>query len=632
MFENIKKFLFSFVIVLLIIGTPVLAQTISPTSWDIPNGTFGGGYSKGFIFTNTGAGTLTPICSAGAIGNISIMLHCEPSNLIIGGGSSGSFSGIVLIPNSATTGFYSGNLSFQYGSNVIIVPVTLTIPGTTGQAGNAKLEAVYSFISRTVKRGEILVLQPSFINTGSIDIINLFLNFNYGTLTQSVVTPSINQPSKLSPGEVFGGSNLQYSIATTDLVPGRYTPSLTLVGYANNTRLEAKVDFDIMVLDTSGLPSTSSGNVQIIFPTTTHVNEVFNVNVSNMQLGDTPQVSITPDMGWTLLSSQNVGSSYLANYLFNIPDYYTFNVKVYRSGAQLASQSGTVQVGSEVPSNCTLVVNYQPQNLTDGSRFTIQSVVALETGDDLTQTAKVLYDNVRWALGTSYVLHSGETHTLDVYYMSCPSVHMDIVVPQKEMWVIVPTTPIKVGQGISIKAYDKTTGNLVTNASVYVNGINFSNPTTYFPNVSGVADIRVVSPTYTDGTQTVPVYALMSASVYNATINTNENLTINLNRPPLEGQWQIVDDKGQPVMNGNDQYIVFSSPTQGTYRLYAENSAYPLTTIFVQSVFPEWIYYVVGVAATIFIIVVAIMIAKRYSASRAPGGGKFSFSGGFPRG
>ncbi len=445
-------------------------------------------------------------------------------------------------------GDFLGKIRLKYeGSKYIDIPVSFSVKS---QEEIQYLVPVIKQYDKYIKQGEVQGFQVKIKNLGDQPV--KLEAVEVGGATPDFFRVEYELPDQLNVGETL---TLKVTIDASNVKPQDYTAWITVVGFVDNKRVEARVDINIHVLRGVAV-STTPSEIKISIPDFARPGEQVVFNVSGYTQETSVSLDIEPFDEVSLVSCNIQDGSWIAKYVFNRTGEYTVTVRVYRLGAIAKQETKTLIVSGVTSSKCTLDVDYVLDE--ENKRLRVKQVLINETGDDVSLFSKIFLDGEQ--IGLSWASLEPGTHDLDVYYGNCKSWHKTIEIQKPNLNVtITPPNPVK-GKPVTIKVQG------VSEATITVNNNTYNLTELTITPTEPLLDIRVEADGYAPFSKLIFVKEPVKAIPETVEVTVGKQASLQLTR---NAEWEIRKD-GAIVAKGNGTEIVFSPNEEGVYYVYAE--------------------------------------------------------------
>jgi len=500
-------------------------------------------------------------------------------------------------------GDFLGKIRLKYeGNKYLDIPISFSVKS---QEEVQYLVPVIKQYDKYIKQGEVQGFQVKIKNLGDQPV--KLEAVEVGGATPDFFRVEYELPDHLGIGETL---TLQVTIDASNVEPHDYSTWITVVGFVDNKRVEAKVNINIHVLRGVVVP-TAPSEIKITIPSFARPGEQVIFNVSGYTQETSVSLDISPFEEVNLASCNVQDGSWIAKYVFNRTGEYTITIRVYRLGAIAKQETKTLLVSGFSSSTCTLDVDFTLDK--ENRKLRVRQVLINETGDDVTLFSKIFLDGEQ--IGLAWIDLEPGTHDLDVYYSNCRSWHKTIEIQKPNLNVtIIPSNPIK-GKPMIIRVSN------VDWARIIINNVTYNTTELTITPQESLLDVRVEAEGHSPFNKLIFVKEPVKAVPETLKVVVGKQASLQLTR---NAQWEIRKD-GAIVARGNGTEIVFSPNEEGVYNVYAEGERIA-TIIAKKSYLGIVLICIIAVAISLIFVRVKpssggkplILRTKKKSSSKAP--------------
>jgi len=477
---------------------------------------------------------------------------------------------------------------------------------------NIKLEPIVNKIIMTIQTETETQKLLSIKNIGNVPVKlqDMFLE-------NVIETPSGTKPIAIpdvSLGTIDPGEDLSFTVKidSKGLKEGTYTPSLYIVGYYNNTRIQTEIDFQITVIST--LAPQETVNVGINAPETVDENEEFTIVVTGVPSDASLFIPPTPnvegswnysDSTWTWKGKITKGGT------------YTIQIWLMKQvgGSFLPVDSLYATITVRVPEKekeQSKIVIY-PEKPLDGDTVSVKCVDA--DGDKI-QNAEITVNGEPYE--EPFMVEGDKTYKIECDAVNYKSSSMDLVIGNRILQLtLVPEKP-KINDFIYLIARDVDTSEIIVdtqnriyknNAKVLLNGEPFTNVITE----AGSFTIEVTADKYETATlnfDILPPLEMISPEPPES-VSTGQNVSIEYNIPV---EYKVIyketpESEEVIYLQGEGSSIKFTPEYGGTYDIYVNDEKVKSVNVIgsILDLNIDWNFVLI----VLIMVVVAIYLFKR---------------------
>jgi len=389
-----------------------------------------------------------------------------------------------------------------------------------------------------------------------------------------------------SLGTLAPGSEVTLTVAidTRGLDIGVYTPAIILVGYCNNERVEARVNFDLTVIEKLE-PETF--DVSITGPTQAEAGKDFTITLSGIPEGAT----IVPGIpqGITEVSHNLLGGTYTWVGRASNAGTYTITFQITK-GETSITKTWSIQITAP-PQPKNLRIDIFPPAPLAGQSVTIavrdHSTGQIVSNAEITVTVKdvkTLTVVSQFQYTGSFQVQAGKQYCITASAPGYQQATRCFTVTQQQQQQpttktmrieITPEEPVE-GDDVTITVVDTATGREVQGVTIKINDVTYhENPVILEDVASGTMMIVATAPGYAQVQKNVNVAqkpSLLSRPqkfTYGATVSWVYNGPVS---------WELLLNN-ETLLTGRDSNITITLLQEGTYTLIAAGEVVDTFTV-----------------------------------------------------
>jgi len=433
---------------------------------------------------------------------------------------------------------------------------------------NCAIEPLINKYILTVQKGITTRKVLTIRNTGtkSVELKDFILE---DVIQTSYGTKPISAEADLGILEPGQEISISIKIDTTDMRPGSYTPSLIVVGYCDNTRVEARVNFDITVVEEL-VPETL--NMTLSAPKTAEVGTPFTIEVFGIPTDGS--LSVIEPAGIERISLIRSGTRFIwTGKATSVGDYTMIFIGSLRGlvDTKTASISVTEKKGN-------LIIDVIPPTPVDGTTVTVvtkdsltnsvvPSTITVQVKDlrtasvinQFTYTAPFrVNQGFQYCFSATATGYSPATKCITVSAGATQTTTTQLVIE------VAPENPVE-GDDVKISVKDSL-GNLVSGARIRVNDVWYNENSITLPDVaSGVMTIYVTAPNFNPVQKTFQILPKPELVAEPQNFEFGSTVCWNYTAPV---SWELLVNNAS-TLTGKSDTICFVIDKEGKYELYA---------------------------------------------------------------